>query len=153
MGTVRLQAMFNNFSDILLKLAKKAEKNGEIPIACIAVVNGKIIAKAHNLVEKRKNKMAHAEIIVLEKLRKKFNTTHFFGMKISLYITLEPCCMCISAISMCGIENVIYMLEDKKIGGIERAYTQHSSYFKPNFFITPSHEYEKLLLEFFQYLR
>lgn len=150
---MKLKAMFNNFDKILLKLAKKAVKNGEIPIACIAVLDGKIIAKAHNLVEKRKNKMAHAEIIVLEKLRKKFNTTHFFGMKISFYITLEPCCMCVSAISMCGIENVFYMLEDKKIGGIERIYTQNSSYFKPNFFVIASEEYSNLLLDFFKSLR
>jgi tRNA(adenine34) deaminase len=147
------KAMFNNFSDILLKLAKKAAKNGEIPIACIAVLDGNIIAKAYNLVEKRKNKMAHAEMIVLEKLRKKFNTTHFFGMKISLYITLEPCCMCISAISMCGIENVFYMLEDKKIGGIERIYTENSSYFKPNLFLVEAPQYEKLLIDFFKNLR
>ncbi len=145
--------MFNDFSAILLKLAKKAAENGEIPIACIAVLDGKIIAKAHNLVEKRQNKMAHAETIVLEKLRKKFKTTHFFGMKISLYITLEPCCMCISAISMCGIENVFYMLEDRKIGGIARIYMENSSYFKPNFFLIPSQNYSKLLLDFFSNLR
>ena len=153
MGNLKSKAMFNNFSVILLKLAKKAQNLGEIPIACIAVVDGKIIAQAHNLVEKRQNKMAHAEMIVLEKLRKKFKTTHFFGMKISLYITLEPCCMCISAISMCGIENVFYMLEDKKIGGIERVYTQNSSYFKPSFFVNQSQKYEKLLLDFFNKLR
>lgn len=145
--------MFNDFSAILLKLAKKAAENGEIPIACIAVLDGEIIAKAHNLVEKRQNKMAHAEILVLEKLRKKFKTTHFFGMKISLYITLEPCCMCISAISMCGIENVFYMLEDRKIGGIARIYMENSSYFKPHFFLIPSQNYSKLLLDFFSNLR
>ncbi len=145
--------MFNDFSEILLKLAKKAQDNGEVPIACIAIFDGKVVARGYNLVEKRQNKMAHAEMIVIEKLRKKFKTTHFFDMKISLYITLEPCCMCLSAISMCGIESVFYMLEDKKTGGIERIYTEHSSYHKPNLFLVQSKKYEKLFLAFFKNLR
>ena len=145
--------MFNDYSKILLKLAKKAQKNGEIPIACIADLRGEVVASAYNLVEKRQNKMAHAEMLVLEKLRKKFKTTHFFGMKITLYITLEPCCMCLSAISMCGIESVFYMLEDNKIGGSERIYTQNASYHRPNMFLVESENYGQLLLDFFKNLR
>jgi len=141
--------MFKNYSKVLLKMVEKAVAKGEVPVACIAVLNGQIIARAYNLVERRMDKMAHAEMLVLEKLRKKFKTTHFFGMELSLYVTLEPCCMCATAISMCGVKNVFYMAEEQKFGGIERIYTGKSAYFKPNFFFVESKEYQLLISSFF----
>ena len=142
--------MFKNYIQILNNMSQEFAKLGEVPVACVAVLDGKIIASSGNLVEKKKNKMLHAEMVVLYKLQKKFKTTNFLNLNLSLYITLEPCCMCASAISMCGIRNVFYMLEDKKFGGVSRIYTERSAYFKPNFFLIENKEYCDILKEFFK---
>ncbi len=145
--------MFKNYFQILLEVAQKSGNLGEVPVACIAVLDGKIIASSGNLVEKKKNKMLHAEMIVISKLQKKFRSSNFLHLNLSLYITLEPCCMCTTAIAMCGIKNVFYMVEDKKFGGVQRIYTEQSAYFKPNFFFIENTECCEMLQNFFRKIR
>jgi tRNA(adenine34) deaminase len=144
--------MFKNYSKVLIKEAKKALNYEEVPVSAIAVYEEKIIAKSYNKVEQKKDKTAHAEILLIQKLRKKFGTTHFFGLNISVYVTLEPCCMCVSVLAMCGIQNVFYMLEDEKFGGINKVFV-NSAYFMPNFYLVYNEEYHKILQNFFQSIR
>jgi tRNA(adenine34) deaminase len=141
--------MFKNYTNTLLLEAKKALNMNEVPVSAIAVIDGKIIAKAHNKTVKLQNKTAHAEMLLIQKLRKKLKTTHFFDMNISVYITLEPCCMCVTALAMCGIKNVFYMLEDEKFGGVNKVFV-NTAYFKPNFYFVYNEEYQNLLQSFFQ---
>ena len=79
-----------------LKEAKKAYNAGEVPIGSIIVLNDKIIARAHNLKEKKNCATKHAEIIAVEKATKKINNWRLNDAII--YITMFPCPMCASAI-------------------------------------------------------
>lgn len=144
--------MFKTYNKILIDLAKKAYKLGEVPVSALAVQNGKIIAKAHNLVEKNKDKTSHAEAILIKKLQRKFGHSNFIDEKISVYVTLQPCCMCMAMLSVCGVGSIFYLLEEKKFGGT-RIFANNSAYRIPEIYYMHSEEYENLLKEFFKKLR
>ena len=75
-----------------IKEAKKAELIDEVPIGAVLVHEGKIIARGHNLREKKQSALAHAEIIAIEKGCRKMNSWRLENC--ILYVTLEPCPMC-----------------------------------------------------------
>ncbi len=97
-----------------LKEAKKAYELNEIPIGAIIVYNDKIIARAHNLKETKKEATAHAEILAIKKASKKIGDYRLNGAK--LYVTLEPCVMCAGAIIASRIDEVYYAAKDLRYG-------------------------------------
>ena len=97
-------------------LAKKAQQHGDVPIGAIIVRDGKIIARGENRVQKSKNPTLHAEIVAINKACKKLNTKFLDGCDI--YVTLEPCAMCATAISFARIQNIYFAATDEKGGGI-----------------------------------
>ena len=101
----------NEFMEEALKEARKALKKQEVPIGAVIVKNGKIIAKGHNVREKRKNALMHAEIIAINKACKK--TKDWRLENCSIYVTLEPCPMCAGAIANARIERVFIGAKDK----------------------------------------
>ena len=90
--------------DIALLEAKKAFKKEEIPVGCVIVKNNKIISKAYNKKNKTNRIIDHAEIIAITKANKKLKNWRLEGC--DLYVTLEPCPMCASAIEQARINNV-----------------------------------------------
>lgn len=92
----------------------KAFNLKEIPIGCIVVKDDKIIASAHNQKEKYNNPIKHAEIIAIEKACKKLKTWCLEDC--TMYVTSEPCVMCIGAISQARIKKVFFAVENKKFG-------------------------------------
>lgn len=104
------------FMKIALAEAKKAAEEGEVPIGAVLVKDNKVIAKAHNLKEKNKDATAHAEILVIKKASKKLNNWRLLNT--TLYVTLEPCAMCASAIQQARIKKLVYALEDSSNGAI-----------------------------------
>ena len=103
---------------LALKEAVKAEKKNEVPVGAIIVDHsGKIIAKAHNMVEFRNNPTCHAEKIVIEKALK--ITGHRFLQDCDLWVTLEPCAMCAGMIKQTRIKRLYYGAEDKKGGAVD----------------------------------
>lgn len=97
-----------------LKEAQKAYKKGEVPIGAIIVKDNRIIAKAHNLREKKGSAIAHAEILAIEKACKKLNGWRLIDC--DLYVTLEPCPMCAGAIIQSRIQRLIIGTTDPKAG-------------------------------------
>ena len=95
-----------DYMEIALSEAKKAEKKGEVPIGCVIVKNGKIISKAHNLREKKKSATSHAEMLAINKACKKLRNWRLAGCE--MYITLEPCPMCMGAAANARIDKVYY---------------------------------------------
>ena len=91
--------------NLALKEAKKAYKVGEIPIGAVIVKNNKVIAKAHNLKEKHKCTVDHAEILAIKKACKKLKNWRLLDCII--YITMYPCPMCASAINQSRISKVV----------------------------------------------
>lgn len=110
-----------------LKQASLAFEEEEVPVGAIIVINGKIIARGYNQVEKLNDPTAHAEMIALT------SAFHFLGSKYlpeaSIYITVEPCLMCAGALYWSKIGRVVYGTEDEKNG--YRRTTERRSPFHP----------------------
>ena len=106
--------MNKKFMELAIKQAKKAYKKGEVPVGAVIVKDGKIISKAYNLVEKKKNATLHAEIIAISKASKKLKNWRLIDCE--MYVTLEPCSMCMSAIELSRIKKVYFLVKkDKEI--------------------------------------
>ena len=105
----------NIYTDLLLKLSKKALSLGELPVSAIIVdpVTKKVVSACIN--HTKKNPLLHAEINAILKALKLTNLERLD--KFDIYCSLEPCPMCTSAISISRIRRVYFCLEDKKSGG------------------------------------
>jgi len=105
----------NIYTDLLLKLSKKALSLGELPVSAIIVdpVTKKVVSACIN--HTKKNPILHAEISAILKALKLTNLERLD--KFDIYCSLEPCPMCTSAISISRIRRVYFCLEDKKSGG------------------------------------
>lgn len=97
-----------------LKEAHKAYKKKEVPVGAVIVHDGKIIARAYNLREKKQNSLYHAEILCINKACKKLHSWRLD--ECSLYVTLEPCAMCSGAIVQAKIGEIYYGAKDPKGG-------------------------------------
>lgn len=110
--------MQEKFIQTVLKEAKKAYKQNEIPVGAIIVKNNKIIAKAHNMVERKKNATLHAELIAIKKASKKIKNWRLNDCE--MYVTLEPCTMCMSAIELSRIKKIHFLVKKDKEINIKR---------------------------------
>lgn len=97
-----------------LKQAKKAYAIEEVPIGCVIVHEDKIIARGYNKRNTKKNTLAHAEMIAIEKACKKLGDWRVEDC--TMYITLEPCPMCAGAIVQARIPRVVIGTRNKKAG-------------------------------------
>ena len=95
-----------------LKLAEKAYKKDEVPVGAIIVSNGKIIAKAFNTREKSKDATNHAEIVAIKRACKKLRD--FRLLDAEMYVTLEPCMMCLGAILNARLKKVYFGASSNK---------------------------------------
>jgi len=103
-----------NFMKEALKEAGKAYKKEEIPVGAVIVKNGKIIARAHNLKETKKSALAHAEILAIKKASRKLKTWRLLDCE--MYVTLEPCTMCMGAIISSRLKKIYIGTLDEKTG-------------------------------------
>lgn len=103
--------------DLALREAKKAYLKGEIPVGCVIVKDSKVIARAHNKKEEKKDATSHAEILAIKKASKKLNNWRLDDCEI--YVTLEPCVMCMGAIMQAHIKTIYYSLNDNAMGACE----------------------------------
>ncbi len=103
--------MKEKYMQIALKEANKSFKKNEVPVGCVIVKNDKIIAKAHNIKEKKQNVLYHAELVAIKKASKKLKNWRLNNCE--LYVTLQPCPMCSSAIKQSRISKVYYGVDNK----------------------------------------
>ena len=97
-----------------LKQAMRAYKQEEVPIGCVIVYNGEIIAKAYNKRNMKRNPLAHAEILAINKASKVLEDWRL--EECTMYITLEPCQMCAGAIVQARIPKVVIGSMNPKAG-------------------------------------
>ena len=97
-----------------IKQAKKAYKIDEVPIGCVIVHEGKIIARAYNKRNYKKSTLAHAEILAIQKASKVLNDWRLEGC--TMYVTLEPCQMCAGAIVQARVDKVVIGCMNPKAG-------------------------------------
>ena len=105
------------YMEVAFKEAEKAFKRGEVPIGAVIVKNGKIIAKAFNNKEKKHCSIEHAEITAIKRASRKLKNWRLEDCDI--YVTLEPCPMCASAIKQSRIKNVYSALKNSDINNID----------------------------------
>lgn len=103
------------FMDIALQEAGIAVSCGDVPVGAVAVIDGEIISKGHNMREAIKDPTAHAEMIVLKDCAEKLGRWRLND--ITLYVTIEPCVMCAGAIVLARIPRVVFGVYDPKFGG------------------------------------
>ncbi len=97
-----------------IKQARKAYALGEVPIGCVIVYEGKIIARGYNRRTIDKNTLAHAELSAIRKASRKLNDWRLEGC--TMYVTLEPCQMCSGAIVQSRIDKVVIGCMNPKAG-------------------------------------
>lgn len=110
--------MNRKFLDLAFKYAEKAYKNNEVPIGAVIVKDNEVIGYGYNQKEKKNSVLEHAEIIAIRMASKKLNNWRLDDCDI--YITLDPCPMCASAIKQSRIKNIYSALsnldeENKKV--------------------------------------
>ena len=147
--------MQEKFMKEALKEAKKAYEKEEVPVGCVIVKGGKIIARAHNLKETKYDTTKHAEILAIQKASKKLKSWRLIDC--DMYVTLEPCSMCAGAIINSRIRKVYYGASDEKTGAIGSVFNLLEDY-KFNHKVEyqsgiMQEECEGILKEFFKYLR
>ena len=143
------------YMNLALKEAQKAFKKDEVPVGAIIVKDGNIIAKAHNLKERKQCVIDHAELLAIRKASKKLKTWHLEGCE--MYVTLEPCKMCCGAIEQSRIKKVYYAAESYIYGNVESNVSRetlgkekNNNVSRETYIKMPSSEASKLLTNFFK---
>jgi len=99
---------------IAIEQAIKAKENGEVPVGAVLVHDNILIAKSYNQSISNNDASAHAEIQVLRKAGRKLNNYRLNNS--TLYVTLEPCAMCLGALVHARISNIVFGAFDFKTG-------------------------------------
>ncbi len=102
---------------LAIATAKVGAEKGEVPIGAVLVCDGKILARAHNHKEGLADPTAHAEMLVIRAGAEKLGRWRLDDCQ--LYVTAEPCVMCMGAIIQARIPVLIYGATEKKFGGVE----------------------------------
>lgn len=96
--------------------AYKAYQKGEVPVGCVIEKDGEIIARAHNLTRTTQKASAHAEMLAIEAANEVLGTWRLIGC--NLFVTLEPCAMCMGAIITARIDTVHVGARDPERGTV-----------------------------------
>ena len=147
--------MEEKFMKEALKEAKKAEDKLEVPVGCVIVKDEKIIARAHNQKETKKDTTKHAEILAIQKASKKLESWRLIDCE--MYVTLEPCSMCAGAIINSRIKKIYIGTMDEKTGAVGSVFNLFEDY-KFNHKVefqtgVMQKECETILKDFFKKLR
>lgn len=103
------------FMDLAYRQAMKAFNQNEVPIGAVLIdEHGNIVAQAYNQMEKKNSQLAHAEMQVLAKSAKKMNNWRLSGT--TMYVTVQPCLMCLGALYLSRVSRVVYGIESQKFG-------------------------------------
>ena len=142
-----------SFMKQALNLAIRARSHNDVPIGAVIVKDGKIISRGENQVQQKKNPILHAEIVAINKACKKLGTK--FLDDCDIYISLEPCAMCATAISLARIRKIYFAATDIKGGAVlhnAKIYDTDRHLWKPLVYQTPEYADESadLLRNFFQ---
>ena len=103
--------------DLALKTAQNAGKSGEVPIGCVVVRDGEIVARASNRTIRDHDPTAHAELLAIRTAAQALGNERLDGC--DLYVTLEPCAMCAGAVSFARIRRLYYGAADPKGGAVD----------------------------------
>jgi tRNA(adenine34) deaminase len=109
--------MSKSFMDLALEEARKAAQAGEVPVGCVLVRDGQVVARAANRTLTDRDPTAHAELLAIRQAARALGTERFTDCDV--YVTLEPCAMCAGAISFARIRRLYYGAPDPKGGAVD----------------------------------
>lgn len=135
-----------NFFNRCLELAKEAAQTNEVPIGAVIIKDSKVIAEAHNQTEKDLNFIAHAETLCIQRASQVLKTKHLNGCE--LYVTVEPCRMCLAAASLSRIDKIYYLIPSLLFGEGGKGYKDVEILHSQDKNLT--RQAKSLLQEFFQ---
>ena len=142
------------YMDKALLLAQQAAEDGEVPVGCVIVCDGKVVGTGRNRRETEKSALAHAEIEAIAQACETLGGWRLW--QCTLYVTLEPCPMCAGAIVNARIPRVVFGASDAKCGACGSVCDIFSMDFNHHPQVTRGvreAECSQLLTEFFQQLR
>ncbi|KAI9504541.1 cytidine deaminase-like protein [Coemansia spiralis] len=103
-----------------LKMADEAYEASEVPVGCVFVQNDRIVGQGRNETNITKNGSRHAELVAIDRMLASGSNFHLDDFKTTdLYVTVEPCIMCASALRQVGIRSVFYGCANDRFGGCE----------------------------------
>jgi tRNA(adenine34) deaminase len=102
------------FMRLALREAERALEHDDVPVGCVIVLDGEVVAAARNERELAGDPTAHAEILALREASKRVGSWRLDGC--AMYVTLEPCAMCAGAIVLARMPRVVYAATDPKTG-------------------------------------
>jgi tRNA(adenine34) deaminase len=106
-----------------LEQAREAERRGEVPVGALVVLDGAIIGQGYNQPIGSHDATAHAEVVALRDAGRRAGNYRLIGA--TLYVTVEPCQMCVGAMIHARIARVVYGTREPKAGAIESAMRAH----------------------------
>ena len=146
--------MHKDYMQIAIKEAKLASLMHEVPVGCVIVSDGEVIAAAHNTREEDHSALSHAEIKAIDTACKKLHNWRLDNT--TLYVTLEPCPMCMGAIINARIPTVVFGAYDQNFGCVDSVVPIQPAKFGLNTEILGGiceSECKKLLTDFFKEIR
>jgi len=108
------------FMQAAIDEARRAEALGEVPIGAVVVHEGRIVGRGHNLRETSNDPTTHAEMIAIREAAKQVG--HWRLLDTTLYVTLEPCVMCMGAIILARIPHLVFACRDPRAGAVGSIY-------------------------------
>ena len=108
---------------VALELGREARRSGEVPVGAVVAIDGAIVGEGFNQPIGSNDPTAHAEIVALRDAAKRIGNYRLTGA--SLYVTIEPCQMCVGAMIHARVARVIYGTPEPKAGAIESAMRAH----------------------------
>ena len=133
-----------------LQEAQTAAEEGEVPVGAVVTVNGRVIAKAHNLTERLNDVTAHAEMQAITAAAEALGGKYLKDC--TIYVTVEPCAMCAAALGWAQIGRIVYGASDPK-KGFTTYYSTERTPLHPKTIVTKGimeEECGELMREFFR---
>jgi tRNA(adenine34) deaminase len=124
-----------SFMQMALEEARVAQAAGEVPVGCVIVRRGTIVARAANRTLRDRDPTAHAELLAIRDASSGIGSERLTDC--DLYVTLEPCAMCAAAISFARIRRLYFGANDLKGGAVEngvRFFSSPTCHHRPEFF-------------------
>ena len=127
--------MSQSFMDLALDLARAAGEAGEVPVGCVVVRGGEVVARASNRTLTDRDPTGHAEMLAIREAARTLGSERLTDCDV--YVTLEPCAMCAGAISFARIRRLYYGAADPKGGAVEngvRFFASPSCHHRPELY-------------------
>jgi len=144
--------MSQSFMDQALAEARAAQAAGEVPVGCVIVRDGTVVASAGNRTITDRDPTAHAEMLAIRAAARTLGSERLTDC--DLYVTLEPCAMCATAMSFARIRRLYYGAADPKGGAVDngvRFFGQPTCHHRPEVYSAVGEEASAALLrEFFK---